>query len=101
MKKLFAILIVALLATSMSFAQPGVYNNGQSWQSNAETGEFQAEIMCIPAFSMPLTGGLLGNFFNSVGTHSIPSPSVSESRGSSNAAPLGGLLKTGRERTSP
>ena len=33
--------------------------------------------------------------------HSIPSPSVSESRGSSDAALLGGPLKTGRERTSP
>ena len=34
-------------------------------------------------------------------THSIPSPSTSESRGSSNAALLGGPLKTGREQTSP
>ena len=34
-------------------------------------------------------------------THSIPSPSVSESRGSSNAALLGGPLRTGREQTSP
>jgi hypothetical protein len=33
--------------------------------------------------------------------HSIPSPSTSESRGSSDAALLGGPLKTGRERTSP
>ena len=33
--------------------------------------------------------------------HSIPSPSASESRGSSNAALLGGPLKTGREQTSP
>ena len=33
--------------------------------------------------------------------HSIPSPSTSESRGSSDAAQLGGPLKTGRERTSP
>ena len=34
-------------------------------------------------------------------THSIPSPSVSESRGSSNAALLGGPLKTGQGQTSP
>ena len=33
--------------------------------------------------------------------HSIPSPSTSESRGSSDAALLGGPLKTGREQTSP
>ena len=33
--------------------------------------------------------------------HSIPSPSTSESRGSSNAALLGGPLRTGREQTSP
>jgi len=33
--------------------------------------------------------------------HSIPSPSTSESRGSSNAAQLGGPLQTGREQTSP
>ena len=33
--------------------------------------------------------------------HSIPSPSASESRGSSDAAQLGGPLKTGREQTSP
>ena len=33
--------------------------------------------------------------------HSIPSPSASESRGSSNAAQLGGPLRTGREQTSP
>ena len=33
--------------------------------------------------------------------HSIPSPSVSESRGSSNAALLGGPLKTGQGQTSP
>ena len=33
--------------------------------------------------------------------HSIPSPSTSESHGSSNAALLGGPLKTGREQTSP
>ena len=33
--------------------------------------------------------------------HSIPSPSTSESRGSSNAALLGGPLKTGQEQTSP
>ena len=34
-------------------------------------------------------------------THSIPSPSTSESRGSSNAALLGGPLTTGRGQTSP
>ena len=34
-------------------------------------------------------------------THSIPSPSTSESHGSSDAALLGGPLKTGREQTSP
>ena len=34
-------------------------------------------------------------------THSIPSPSASESRGSSNAALLGGPLKTGQGQTSP
>ena len=34
-------------------------------------------------------------------THSIPSPSASESRGSSNAALLGGPLTTGRGQTSP
>ena len=33
--------------------------------------------------------------------HSIPSPSASESRGSSNAALLGGPVTTGRGRTSP
>ena len=33
--------------------------------------------------------------------HSIPSPSTSESHGSSDAALLGGPLKTGREQTSP
>ena len=33
--------------------------------------------------------------------HSIPSPSTSESRGSSNAAQLGGPLRTGREQSSP
>ena len=33
--------------------------------------------------------------------HSIPSPSTSESRGSSNAALLGGPLKTGQGQTSP
>ncbi len=33
--------------------------------------------------------------------HSIPSPSTSESRGSSNAALLGGPVTTGREQTSP
>ena len=33
--------------------------------------------------------------------HSIPSPSASESHGSSDAAQLGGPLKTGREQTSP
>ena len=33
--------------------------------------------------------------------HSIPSPSTSESHGSSDAAQLGGPLKTGREQTSP
>ena len=34
-------------------------------------------------------------------THSIPSPSTSESHDSSDAAPLGGPLKTGQEQTSP
>ena len=34
-------------------------------------------------------------------THSIPSPSASESRGSSDAALLGGPLKTGQGQTSP
>ena len=33
--------------------------------------------------------------------HSIPSPSASESHGSSNAAQLGGPVTTGREQTSP
>ena len=33
--------------------------------------------------------------------HTIPSPSTSESHGSSDAAQLGGPLKTGREQTSP
>ena len=33
--------------------------------------------------------------------HSIPSPSASESHGSSNAAQLGGPLRTGRGQTSP
>ena len=44
---------------------------------------------------------VLGKNYITPHVHSIPSPSTSESHGSSDAALLGGPLKTGREQTSP
>ena len=44
---------------------------------------------------------VIGKNYITPHVHSIPSPSTSESRGSSDAALLGGPLKTGREQTSP
>ena len=44
---------------------------------------------------------VIGKNYITPHVHSIPSPSTSELRGSSDAALLGGPLKTGRERTSP
>lgn len=55
MKKLFAILLVAILATSFAFAD--------SWGSGTQTGTFNADVFCIPKITQTGMGGDLGNYF--------------------------------------
>jgi hypothetical protein len=48
---------------STAMAQPGVYNQGKSWQSDAKQAVFTANIVCIPEFTSSLVDGDLGDFF--------------------------------------
>lgn len=57
MKKLFAILALVVLASTISFAN-------DYWTSGDKSATFTAGLFCTPSVSVAQTGEGLGNFFN-------------------------------------